>query len=51
MTIYALGAHAPQIHEDTWVAPDANLIGKGQQHRAQHDDCRDGIDKHTNEQE
>ena len=28
MTIYALGEHAPQIHEDTWVAPDANLIGK-----------------------
>jgi len=28
MTIYALGGHAPQIHEDTWVAPDANLIGK-----------------------
>lgn len=28
MTIYALGDHAPQIHEDTWVAPDANLIGK-----------------------
>ncbi|WP_170548917.1 gamma carbonic anhydrase family protein [Ruegeria atlantica] len=28
MTIYALGEHAPQIHYDTWVAPDANLIGK-----------------------
>lgn len=28
MTIYALGDHAPRIHEDTWVAPDANLIGK-----------------------
>ncbi len=28
MTIYALGADAPQIHADTWVAPDANLIGK-----------------------
>ncbi|GAA6157976.1 gamma carbonic anhydrase family protein [Ruegeria sp. HU-ET01832] len=28
MTIYALGDHAPQLHEDTWVAPDANLIGK-----------------------
>ncbi|MBY6055316.1 gamma carbonic anhydrase family protein [Leisingera daeponensis] len=28
MTLYALGAHRPQIHEDTWVAPDANLIGK-----------------------
>jgi carbonic anhydrase/acetyltransferase-like protein (isoleucine patch superfamily) len=28
MTIYALGDHAPQLHPDTWVAPDANLIGK-----------------------
>lgn len=28
MTIYALGDDAPQIHEDTWVAADANLIGK-----------------------
>ena len=28
MTIYALEEHKPQIHEDTWVAPDANLIGK-----------------------
>ncbi len=28
MTIYALGNDQPQIHDDTWVAPDANLIGK-----------------------
>lgn len=28
MTVYALGDHKPQIHDDTWVAPDANLIGK-----------------------
>ncbi|MGD9866202.1 MAG: gamma carbonic anhydrase family protein [Pseudodonghicola sp.] len=28
MTIYALGADAPQLHDDTWVAPNANLIGK-----------------------
>lgn len=28
MSIYALGEHRPQIHADTWVAPDANLIGK-----------------------
>lgn len=28
MTIYALGDHAPQVHADTWVAPDANLVGK-----------------------
>ncbi|WP_171129507.1 gamma carbonic anhydrase family protein [Ruegeria sp. HKCCA6707] len=28
MMLYALGDDAPQIHDDTWVAPDANLIGK-----------------------
>lgn len=28
MTLYALNGHSPQVHEDTWVAPDANLIGK-----------------------
>ncbi len=28
MTVYALGEHTPQIHDDTWAAPDANLIGK-----------------------
>ena len=28
MTIYALGDFAPQIHADTWVAADANLIGQ-----------------------
>ena len=28
MTLYALGRHAPQIHPDTWIAPDANLIGQ-----------------------
>lgn len=28
MTLYALGAHRPQCHADTWVAPDANLIGQ-----------------------
>jgi len=26
--IYALDGHAPKIHPDTWVAPDANLIGR-----------------------
>jgi carbonic anhydrase/acetyltransferase-like protein (isoleucine patch superfamily) len=26
--IYALDDHTPQLHPDTWVAPDANLIGK-----------------------
>ncbi len=27
MTIYALGDLRPQISDDTWVAPDANVIG------------------------
>ena len=27
MTIYALGGKSPEIHPDTWVAPDANVIG------------------------
>jgi len=28
MTLYALDGDAPKLHTDTWVAPDANLIGK-----------------------
>ncbi|SEK78914.1 Carbonic anhydrase or acetyltransferase, isoleucine patch superfamily [Roseivivax marinus] len=28
MTLYALEGHAPEIAEDAWVAPDANVIGK-----------------------
>lgn len=28
MPIYALGDNRPACHADTWVAPDANLIGK-----------------------
>jgi carbonic anhydrase/acetyltransferase-like protein (isoleucine patch superfamily) len=28
MTLYALGGHTPQIADDTWIAPDANLIGQ-----------------------
>lgn len=28
MTLYALDGVAPELHDDTWVAPDANLIGK-----------------------
>ena len=27
MTLYALNGKTPQLHRDTWVAPDANLIG------------------------
>ncbi|OIQ44812.1 MAG: gamma carbonic anhydrase family protein [Roseobacter sp. MedPE-SW] len=28
MTLYSLGDHQPQLHADTWVAPDANLVGQ-----------------------
>lgn len=28
MTVYALDGIEPQIAEDTWIAPDANLIGR-----------------------
>lgn len=28
MTLYALDGTAPHIAEDTWIAPDANLIGR-----------------------
>jgi len=28
MTLYALDGHTPQIADDTWIAPDANLIGQ-----------------------
>ena len=28
MTLYDLDGIAPQIAEDTWIAPDANLIGR-----------------------
>ncbi|WP_428925218.1 gamma carbonic anhydrase family protein [Marinibacterium sp. SX1] len=28
MTIYALDGMHPHLHDDTWVAPDANLIGQ-----------------------
>ena len=28
MTLYALEGHSPDIAPDTWVAPDANVIGK-----------------------
>lgn len=27
MTLYALGGIAPQVAEDSWIAPDANVIG------------------------
>lgn len=28
MTLYTLGTLAPDIHDDTWVAPSASLIGQ-----------------------
>ncbi|XDB00065.1 gamma carbonic anhydrase family protein [Sulfitobacter sp. LCG007] len=28
MTIYLLDGIAPEVHEDCWIAPDANVIGK-----------------------
>ncbi|MEM8732317.1 MAG: gamma carbonic anhydrase family protein [Pseudomonadota bacterium] len=34
MTIYALNGVHPVLHEDTWVAPDANLIGNIALHEA-----------------
>lgn len=60
MTIYALGDDHPVIHTDTWIAPDANVIGKvvleegaaiwfGTTIRADHEDIRIGAG--TNVQE
>jgi len=53
MTIYALGEHRPQLDDDCWVAPDANLVGQvfvaqgasvwfGVTIRAEHDEVRIG---------
>ena len=60
MTLYALGDARPEIAEDTWVAPDANLIGQvvlepgasvwfGTTIRADHEEIRIGAG--TNVQE
>ncbi|MEM9637125.1 MAG: gamma carbonic anhydrase family protein [Pseudomonadota bacterium] len=60
MTLYALGDHHPQLHADTWVAPDANLVGQvvleegasvwfGTTIRADHEEIRVG--KGSNVQE
>ncbi|AZV78283.1 gamma carbonic anhydrase family protein [Parasedimentitalea marina] len=60
MTIYALGEHVPQIHSDTWVAPDANLIGQvlvgqgasiwfGCTIRADHEEIRVGLGSNVQE--
>ena len=60
MTLYALGADAPRLHSDTWVAPDANLIGKvvleegasvwfGTTIRADHEEIRVGSGSNVQE--
>ena len=60
MTLYALGKDAPHLHEDTWVAPDANLIGKvvleagasvwfGTTIRADHEEIRVGAGSNVQE--
>ncbi|MEM1003805.1 MAG: gamma carbonic anhydrase family protein [Pseudomonadota bacterium] len=60
MTIYALGSHRPQIHDDTWVAADANLIGQvvleqgvsvwfGTTIRADHEEIRVGAGSNVQE--
>lgn len=60
MSIYALGQHIPKIHEDSWVAPDANLIGQvvieqgasvwfGSTIRAEHDEIRVGVGSNVQE--
>jgi len=27
MAVFALGDHAPQVHEDAWIAPTASVVG------------------------
>ncbi|WP_299965944.1 gamma carbonic anhydrase family protein [uncultured Roseobacter sp.] len=60
MTLYTLGQHAPQCHEDTWVAPDANLVGQvvleagasvwfGTTIRADHEEIRVGAGSNVQE--
>jgi len=60
MTVYALGPHHPQIDADTWVAPDANVIGKvvleagssvwfGTTIRADHEEIRIGAGSNVQE--
>jgi carbonic anhydrase/acetyltransferase-like protein (isoleucine patch superfamily) len=60
MTIYALNGISPQLHDDTWVAPDANVIGKtvleqgvsvwfGVTIRADHEEIRVGAGSNVQE--
>jgi len=60
MTVYSLGDQTPRCHPDTWIAPDANVIGNvvleegasvwfGTTIRADHEEIR--IGKTSNVQE
>ncbi len=60
MTLYALEGHEPHLHPDTWVAPDANLIGRvvleqgasvwfGATIRADHEEIRVGAGSNIQE--
>ncbi len=60
MTIYALDGDAPQLGDDTWVAPDAILVGKvviepgvsvwfGCSIRADHEEIRIGAGSNVQE--
>jgi carbonic anhydrase/acetyltransferase-like protein (isoleucine patch superfamily) len=60
MTLYALGTDSPTLDADTWVAPDANLIGKvvlevgasvwfGTTIRADHEEIRVGAGSNVQE--
>ncbi|MEO0400991.1 MAG: gamma carbonic anhydrase family protein [Pseudomonadota bacterium] len=60
MTLYALGEKHPIVHADTWVAPDANLIGQvvleegasvwfGATLRADHEEIRIGAGSNVQE--
>lgn len=60
MTLYALGEDTPTCDDDTWVAPDANLIGKvvleagasvwfGTTIRADHEEIRVGSGSNVQE--
>ena len=60
MTLYALDAMAPRLDADTWVAPDANLIGQvvleagasvwfGATLRAEHEEIRIGAGSNVQE--
>ena len=60
MTLYALGKHKPEVHDDSWIAPDANLIGKvvveqgasvwfGCAIRGDHEEIRSGMGSNVQE--